>query len=185
MTTQEMEKALDEMRIDSAKKNKKGMAFMIASIFIWSGILVIQRMSLPLGYRNAYTWYAVACLMPLALLMTRLLKIGFANKENPINKLGLTITLMQILYVFIVCWAFYEAQDKMVMLLAMVFGGHLLPFGWLYKSKSYMVSAIIVTLGSLITGCIFEPWVVALGMIFHQIIFVLCLTWENKKLFRN
>ena len=37
----------------------------------------------------------------------------------------------------------YKRQEKMLMVLAMIFGGHLLPFGWLYKSKSYMYLSLI------------------------------------------
>lgn len=62
----------------------------------------------------------------------------------------------------------------------MVFGGHLLPFAWLYVSKAYAVSAIIVTLGALGIGCSFAAWVVAAGMLMYECVFTLWLFLENR-----
>ena len=31
-----------------------------------------------------------------------------------------------------------QFQDKMLMVIAMIFGAHLLPYSWLYNSKTYM-----------------------------------------------
>lgn len=46
MSLQEMMEALDYMRIDSAVKNKKGIAFIAASICIWAAILGIYALPL-------------------------------------------------------------------------------------------------------------------------------------------
>lgn len=67
------------------------------------------------------------------------------------------------------------------MVLAMIFGGHLLPFGWLYKSKSYMYSSVIVTISVLIIGCTCAPDIIALFMLLYEIVFTGCLFIENKK----
>ena len=88
----------------------------------------------------------------------------------------------EMLYILIACWVYAEVPDKMVMVLAMIFGGHLLPFGWLYKSKSYTFSAILVTVGMLIVGCSFPAWVVAAVMMVYEILFSVCLWWENRAL---
>ena len=36
------------------------------------------------------------------------------------------------------------------MIYAMVFGAHLLPFGWLYDSKAYTIISVAETLGALV-----------------------------------
>lgn len=71
--------------------------------------------------------------------------------------------------------------EKMLMVLAMIFGGHLLPFGWLYKSKSYMYSSVIVTISVLIIGCTCAPDIIALFMLLYEIVFTGCLFIGNKK----
>ncbi len=38
----ELEKIIDDLRSDSAIKNKKGIAFISASVFVWAIILIIN-----------------------------------------------------------------------------------------------------------------------------------------------
>ena len=68
------------------------------------------------------------------------------------------------------------------MVLAMIFGGHLLPFGWLYMSRSYTISAIVITVGILVIGCKFTSEIVAALMVIYEIMFSICLWMENKKI---
>ena len=177
-----MVEMLDKMRMDSAQKNKRGIAFIIASVFLWFGIFLIHSTDLSLREKNLYTWYVTGCLMPFALLITKMLKIKFQNKENPINQLGLLITLNEMLYILIACWVCTAIPEKMVMVLAMIFGGHLLPFGWIYMSKSYTISAIVITVGILVIGCKFTSEIVAALMVIYEIMFSICLWMENKKI---
>lgn len=177
-----MVEMLDKMRIDSAQKNKRGIAFIIASIFIWFGILLVHCTDLSIREKNLYTWYVVAWLMPIAILITRMLKIKLQNKENPINQLGLIMTLNEMLYILIACWVCAVVPEKMVMVLAMIFGGHLLPFGWLYRSRSYIISSIVITIGILVVGSMFSSTVVAGVMLLYEMIFSVSLWMENKKL---
>ena len=79
-------------------------------------------------------------------------------------------------------WVFSAVPDKMVMVYAMVFGAHLLPYSWLYKSLSYRIFAIVIPIVSLIVGCIFSAFSVAVTMLIIEIIFVIALFAEVHKL---
>jgi hypothetical protein len=68
------------------------------------------------------------------------------------------------------------------MIIAIVFGAHLMPYGWLYRSKTYMVLSVVIPIVALIVGLNFQPFVLAIIMIVIEIIFSLCLIYENKKL---
>jgi hypothetical protein len=70
----------------------------------------------------------------------------------------------------------------MVMVLAMIFGAHLLPYGWLYQSKSYMVLSVVIPVAVLIVGLNFPPSFVAGLMIAIEIVFSLLLIYEVRKL---
>ncbi|WP_455616578.1 DUF7010 family protein [Eisenbergiella sp.] len=72
-------------------------------------------------------------------MITKLLGVNLQNNDNPLNKVGFLFTLNEILYILIVCWVYSAVPEKMLMVLAMIFGGHLLPFGWLYESKYYCI----------------------------------------------
>ena len=182
MNEHDMQEAIQSMRQDSAAKNKRGIAFIGASIVIWLGILIIQRMELPVNTRNLYSFFMTSLLMPLAAMITRILGIRMQNAENPLNRLGFLFTVNQMIYIMIAGWVYSVMPERMIMVLAMVFGGHLLPFAWLYISQAYAVSAIVVSLGALIIGCCFPSWVVAAGMLIYEGFFTLWLFLENRRL---
>ena len=75
-----------------------------------------------------------------------------------------------------------QFQDKMLMVIAMIFGAHLLPYSWLYNSKTYMVLSIIIPILSLIVGLNFANYILATMMIVIEIIFSILLAFENKKI---
>lgn len=111
--------------------------------------------------------------------------IKLKNDENPLNQVGFLFTLNEVLYILIACYIQSLNPEKLIMILAMIFGGHLLPFGWLYKSKMYTFSSIFVTIVSLIIGILLKPWAVALFMMIYEIIFTIVLYIENKQLIKN
>jgi hypothetical protein len=120
--------------------------------------------------------------MPLAFMISKIIKVDFTNKENPLTNLGILFSANQILYLLIAMWIYNAVPEKMVMVLAMIFGAHLLPYGWLYKSKSYIVLSIVIPIAALIVGINFPPHFVAGLMIAIEIIFSLLLSYEVKRL---
>ncbi len=177
---------VDQLRSNLAIRSKKGMSFILASVFIWSGILIVWLLPLGgVGIRNMYTFCLSVPLLPLSYLISKIIKAEFSAKDNPLNRLGILFSLNELLYILIVMWAFYDAPENMVMVLAMVFGAHLLPFSWLYKSKAYLIMSIIVTLGALIIGCNLTAdkiYLVPAVMLAFEIVFTIWLIIENKTL---
>lgn len=173
---------LEELRIDSAIKQKKGLHFILASVIIWCAVLIVHLSSLPILTKNLLTFCFTAPLVPLAFFISKIIKVDFQNKDNPLTSLGILFSANQILYLLIAMWIYPTIPEKMLMVIAMIFGAHLLPYGWLYKSKSYMVFSIAIPLLALIIGLKFEPYILALLMIFIEILFSICLVIENKTL---
>jgi len=174
---------LESMRHDSALKQKKGLHFILASIFIWTAVFFVHRTDLPIVTKNLFTFCFTAPLLPLAFAISKLIKVDFTNKENPLTNLGVLFSVNQMLYLLIAMWLYNAVPEKMVMVIAMIFGAHLLPYGWLYQSKTYMVMSIIIPLVTLFIGTQFSPMIVTGMMIGFQIVFSLFLTFEVKKLF--
>jgi len=173
---------LKSLRLDCAIKQKKGLHFILASIIIWGAILIIHLTSIPILTKNLFTFFAIGPLMPLAFFISKIIKVDFQNKGNPLMDLGIIFSVNQILYLLIAMWAFNANPDKMLMIIAIIFGAHLLPYGWLYHSKSYIVSAIAIPIISLLVGLNFEPYVLAGLMILIEILFSISLMTENKSL---
>lgn len=173
---------LEELRTDCAIKQKKGLHFILASIIIWCAVLVVQLMDIPELTKNLYTFCCTAPLLPLAFFISKIIKVDFQNKENPLTSLGVLFSINQILYLLIAIWIYPTIPEKMLMVIAMIFGAHLLPYGWLYKSKTYMALSVIITIAALFVGINFEPYILACMMIGAEIVFSICLWIENKKL---
>ncbi|GLC30104.1 EscU/YscU/HrcU family type III secretion system export apparatus switch protein [Clostridium omnivorum] len=173
---------LEELRLDCAIKQKKGLHFILASILIWLAVLIVHLTSLPILTKNLLTFCCTAPLLPIAFLISKAIKVDFQNKGNPLTNLGLLFSINQLLYLLIAMWVYPTVPSKMVMVLAMIFGAHLLPYSWLYKSKSYMVLSVVIPILSLIVGCNFESYILAAMMMVIEILFSISLVIENKKL---
>ena len=173
---------LEQTKKACARGQKRGLHFIVASVIIWAMVAVVHFTKLPIETKNLLTFCCTCPLMPLAWLLSKPLGITFSDKENPLSPLGIVMSVAQIPYLLIVMWVYAAVPDKMVMTLAMVFGAHLLPFGWLYDSKVYYIMSAVVTIGALVLGLMFPPLILALCMVAVEIIFCLLLVAENKKL---
>jgi fumarate reductase subunit D len=172
---------LNELIKDCACRQKKGLHFILTSILIWAMICAVHLTDMPIDTKNLITFCCSAVLFPLAWMLSKVLKIDFEGKGNPLTKAGILFSINQMLYILIVMWVYAAVPEKMVMVYAMVFGAHLMPFSWLYDSRSYMVFSIVVPILSLIVGLIYPPAVLAALMIVIEAVFSACLFQECKK----
>ena len=171
---------LKDLKKDCAQKQKKGIHFIIASVVIL--VLIVQLTDLPILTKNLLTFCCTAPLLPIAFLISKILKIQFQDKSNPLNYLGILFSANQMIYLLIAMWIYPTLPDKMLMVIAMIFGAHLLPYSWLYNSKTYMVLSIIIPILSLIVGLNFANYTLAIMMILIEIIFSVLLSFENKRI---
>ncbi len=174
---------LDQLRMDIAKRSKKGLHFIIASVIIWCAVLVVWLLPIEnIITKNLLTFCFTTPLLPLAYMISKIIKAEFSVKNNPLNKLGILFSYNQFLYILIAMWVYPTVPDKMVMVLAVIFGAHLMPFGWLYKSKAYSVMSVIISFGIFIIGIMFNAVIVSIIMITFEVIFCFWLIVENKTL---
>ena len=82
-------------------------------------------------------------------------------------------------------WAYSERPEAMLMLYAMVFGAHLLPFSWIYDTRSYAAVSIIETIGALIITLVWGSRITAAFMIIMQIIISTWLYLDIRKADKN
>ena len=154
----------------------------MASVIIWIMITIIRLLPLSLYGMNLLTFCCSVLLIPLAFLSSKIIGADiFKKTDNPVNKLGILCTANQMLYILIAMWAFSMNPESMLMIYAMVFGAHLMPFSWVYESKTYLVMSIVATLGALITACAFGGVVMSAFMIICQVITSVLLLVECRK----
>lgn len=173
---------LNMLKKDAQETMKKGLPFVLASVVIWGLILVVQSLDLDLSVKNMCTFVCCVLLMPLAILFSNAVGADiFRKTPNPVNKLALLNTLNQFLYILIVMWAFSRAPEYMVMVYAMVFGAHLLPFSWAYDSKAYLVISIVETVGALVLYFLLGSIAVAAFIVIGEIGLSTLLGLDCKK----
>ena len=172
----------NELIKDCSCRQKKGLHFILASIVIWLLILGVHLTNLPIEQKDIFTFCCSAVLFPLAWMLSKALKIDFEGKGNPLTKAGILFSVNQMLYILIAMWTLAAVPQKMLMVYAMIFGAHLMPFSWLYQSKSYLVFSIVVPILSLIVGLLYPPYVLAAIMVIIESVFSLCLYMECKRL---
>jgi hypothetical protein len=173
---------LEELRRDCAIKQKKGLHFILASVIIWSAMLIIHTLPIPILTKNLLTFCCTAPLVPIALLISKIIKVDFQNKGNPLNGLGILFSMNQMIYLLIAMWAYQAVPEKMLMIIAMIFGAHLLPYGWLYQSKTYMVLSVVIPIMALYLGSGFPSYILAGVMIIVEVVFCILLVLENKNI---
>ena len=175
-----------ELKREAMVLQKKGLPFMLASVVIWTAVTIVRTLPVDMMTKNLYTFYCPGLMIPCVLIFSLIIGARpFSKRKNPFNKLGLLNTLNQMLYLLIVMWAFSQKPEAMLMLFAMVFGAHLLPFAWLYESKTYLVTSIVTTLGSMIISIFAPELYVGIFMIICQIVMCVSLLIECKKLDRE
>ena len=171
---------LEELRNDLLVKQKKGLPFIIASCVLWALISVVCALDIPVMTRNLLVFCCACPLFPLAILVGKIIGVNVLEKENPLSKLLILATVNQFLYLLIVMWVFSAVPEKMVMVHAMVFGAHLLPYSWIYKSRAYLAVAIVIPVVSLVLGIFAGALPVALFVEAVEIIFAAVLFREVK-----
>ena len=72
---------LKDLKKDCAQKQKKGIHFIIASVVIWIMVLIVQLTDLPILTKNLLTFCCTAPLLPIAFLISKILKIQFQDKR--------------------------------------------------------------------------------------------------------
>ncbi len=175
---------LNDLRTDCALKQKKGLHIIMASIIIWIAVLCVHLTQLPILTKNFITFCCTAPLLPISYFISKMIKVDFQNKSNPLTNLGVLFSINQILYLIIAMWIYPTIPEKMLMVIAIIFGAHLMPYSWLYRSSSYFFLSILVPIAALMIGLNFEPFILAAFMAIIETVFSMLLFFEVKKLSR-
>ena len=172
---------LNRLKKDVQYCQKKGLPFILASVIIWALILLSRIAAADLRTANLMTFICCCLLIPLATLFSKLLKADIFRKTgNPLNSLVVLATLNQLLYLLIAMWAFDRRPDAMLMIYAMIFGAHLLPYSWVYDSKAYLILSVIETVGALVITHLLGSMATAAFILCGEIVLSVLLYKECK-----
>jgi len=167
-----LDTSLQVLLHDIALKQKKGLPFIMASIFIWGVITTITLLPLDVMIKNIGILSCGALLFPVSIVCAKILKVDLFYKENPLINGLLIATNNQILYLIICILLLIKAPMWVLPAYAIIYGAHLLPYSFFYQSKNYQYSSIFICLAIFISllflhvNIVFIPLIVEIGVLF-------------------
>lgn len=134
-------------RTTFSKEAIKGAHFILAAAICWTVIAAVY-----LGKGNGFwklwsVFGAMALLTPLAFALGKPLGYKKSDRKNPYQQLGLLLNFAQLLYFPLFIWFIINRPQELFFPLGIITAAHLLPYGWLYQSRTYSITSVVVTLG--------------------------------------
>ena len=173
---------IEELRREAKTLQKNGLPYMMSSVIVWSMVLGVQIFATSLDKANLLTFVSSAFMMPVAILFSLILTARiFKTTKNPVSKLGFMCTMNQNLYLPIAMLTCTFLPQAMLLIYAIIFGAHLLPFAWVYNCKAYTVISIIEAVGAMFVSLFFGNAGIAAFIIIMQAILVVLLFINARK----
>lgn len=157
---------------DIVQKQKKGLPFIMASLFIWGVITTIAFLPIDFMIKNIGILSCGALLFPVSIVCAKILNVDLFYKENPLINGLLIATNNQILYLIICILLLMKAPMLVLPAYAIIYGAHLLPYAFFYQSKNYQYSSIFICIAILVSMLFFHlnsmyiPIIVEVGVLF-------------------
>ena len=178
----EYTEGLNALRKDAAVMQRRGLPFMMASVVLWTGIMLSRIFMKDIHSMNLFVFMTSAFLMPVATIFGKIIKADIYKKtSNPVNKLGFLCNINQFLYLPIAMWAFTDHPHSMLLIYAIIFSAHLLPFSWVYDSKIYFYGSIIESVGVIFVAYAFGYPVATAFIVIMQIIVCIGLIRDIRR----
>ena len=144
---------LPELRAEQTRlmrATRMGLGMPIAGMIYW---LVYAGLLAQFKLQGAVylAFYATGLVFPLGIGLTRLLGGDLFAKSPALTPLGLQLAAVQLFYWPVIALLASIAPAWTPYAMAVLFGSHFLPYGWLYRSRGYMLLAILTTAVTTVT----------------------------------
>jgi hypothetical protein len=141
---------LDKLRIQLSVESKNGIDFTIAASIMWAIIAFIWKSDGNSYNKSVLVFIAGGPMLPLAFMLSKILKTNWKVKDNPLQPLGLWLNFAQLFYFPFLIFILIRSPDYFIMTYSIITGAHFFCYSWFYKTKWYAVFAGIIPLGSLL-----------------------------------
>src|SRR5690606_6935632 len=160
---------------------KSGIDFILSAGIVWLAIYFIWTLNISSYDKSVFTFMVGSILLPLAFGLSKILKTNWRVKNNPLQPLGLWLNFAQLIYFPILIFILIKFPDYFIMTYAIITGAHLFPYAWFYDELGYAVTAIILSVGSLLLTMKMEPEMMWAVPLFTSVTFFLFAVWLFMK----
>ena len=168
---------LDNLKLELSIKAKNGLDFIIAATIVWFAIAYIWTLSFSAYDKSVLTFIIGSLLLPLALLISKILKTEWTIKENPLQPLGLWLNFAQLFYFPFLVFILIKQPDYFVMTYVIITGAHFFPYAWYYNEKGFAVMAGIISIGALLIALNVSPEKMFLIAIYIGVVLMILAIW--------
>ena len=165
-----------------SRATRKGIGMPIAGMLYWIAVAVVLRTELPLETALVLCFVLTGPVFPIGYAITKAFGGDLFAKSTSLTPFGLQLAALQLFFWPVILVVFYHVPEWTPFTLAVLFGSHFLPYGWMYESRGYpfltvslavvMCSGVLVTGGPMLTlvpvlaaGC----YAAAVGMLWWEI----------------
>lgn len=129
---------------------RMGLGMPIAGMVYWLAFaFLVSRYEIQSAVYMSF--FATGLVFPLGVLFTRMLGGDLFAKSPALGTLGVQLAAVQIFYWPVIIILASLAPRWTPYCMAVMFGSHFLPYGWLYRSRGYMVLTILTTVATTAT----------------------------------
>ena len=174
----------DKLRIELSVKLKNGLDFTLAASIIWLAIGFVWTLNTKPYDKSVLTFIVGSVMLPLALLISKIIKTTWTIKENPLQPLGLWLNFAQLFYFPFLVFTLIKSPGYFVMVYAIITGAHFFPYAWFYKTNLFAIFAGLISLGSLIMGLVVateQMYLIPLMMSVALFVLTILLHVDSKK----
>ncbi|QIX62828.1 hypothetical protein FY528_08180 [Hymenobacter lutimineralis] len=140
------------LRLEVSVKAKNGLDFILAASAVWVAITGVWLLPGPVAQKGLITFFVGPLTLPLAWLLSRLLRTNWKLPHNPLQPLGLWLNIAQLFYFPFLIFIFSKYPAYFIMTYGIITGAHFFPYAWFYNTRAYAVLAGVISVGCLVIG---------------------------------
>ena len=143
---------LTAWRLELAVTAKNGLNFILAASLIWVATAGVWTLPYPPARLSLLTFFVGPLMLPLAWVLSKVLRTTWVLPHNPLHPLGLWLNVAQLLYFPFLMFIYGKYPAYFLMTYGIITGAHFFPYAWFYNTKAYAVMAAAIALGCLLIG---------------------------------
>lgn len=147
-------KTLIDLKKEIQIQNKNGIDFVLAAGVLWLVLTYIWTLDFSSYNKSIFSFMVSALLLPLAFVLSKVLKTQWKAKDNPLQPLGLWINFAQLIYFPLLIFVLLNTPDYFIMAYAVITGAHFFPYAWFYDEMGYAIWAVLISVGAFLVSLI-------------------------------
>jgi hypothetical protein len=176
---------LDKLRLELSVKAKNGLDFILSAILIWSIISFIWTLPYTTYSKSVLTFIAGGPMLPLAFLISKLIKTTWTVKGNPLEPLGLWLNFAQLFYFPMLVFVLIKQPEYFVMCYVIITGAHFFPYAWFYNTKAFAVIGGVSSVGAMFVALYVQPEDIYLIPVVMVVSLVILAIWLYQSYNKN